>query len=119
MVLTAKRRHGWVTLAAFLIALALPFVAERHLLTEDDPDCSGPRFTGHTRIQFEPVVPADHGTHCPFCHWQRSVGGSSPSASGIATAWQRAGDPPRIGSAAPHAGPSLTARASRAPPAIV
>jgi len=69
---------GFVTLAAFVATLGLPFVAARHGLGADpDLGWGGVRIAvAHPLTQVEPVQPAVTDEHCAICHWARTFGSS-------------------------------------------
>lgn len=116
----ALRVRAWVALGAFVASLALPFLAAQHLTFDDDAACGVDTLsTGHLRTQFEAPQPAAPLGHCPLCHWLRAVSGARPGPEVHVNA--------RFDLVTTRIAPVLqghgtnvqTARASRAPPALL
>jgi hypothetical protein len=64
-------------LVSFSAAFGLGVLTPGHFGPEDDAACAQDAARSvHSRVQFESVHPTAAGAHCPFCHWQRLVGGS-------------------------------------------
>jgi hypothetical protein len=61
-----------------------------HFGPGDDAACGEISLTGgHPRLQIEAVKLAPPATHCPFCHWQRSVSGATvASAADLVTPFE-------------------------------
>jgi hypothetical protein len=116
----ASRFRALVALTAFVGSLALPFVSARHFLFDDDAACGQPSFaSAPSTAILDTATPASPSQHCPLCHFQRAVGGASPSSPIVATSWLTAS--PALAPAAPQSPRTsvVVERPSRAPPACV
>jgi hypothetical protein len=118
-VSAARRALAWVVLATFAATFGFGTTVPGHTGGDDDAACNPGASAAHPVSQIERVKPPSAPAHCPFCHWQRVVGGASLDA-GLSAA-QPLESVQRITSAAAGLVPSvsLTDRASRAPPAGV
>lgn len=83
MSLSLLRLRAWVALIAFSGTFGFGLLSLGHFGADDDAACGqpGPR-SGHSRAQFEVVKLASQATHCPFCHWQRTVSGARVALAG-------------------------------------
>jgi hypothetical protein len=62
----------------FTATFGFGVVTVGHFGPGDDAACGEITPTaGHSRLQVEAARPAPPATHCPFCHWQRSVSGAT------------------------------------------
>jgi hypothetical protein len=76
MASAARRALAWVVLATFAATFGFGAALPSHLSGDDDPACNPGTATGHNSSQFETVKASTSAAHCPFCHWQRVVGGA-------------------------------------------
>jgi len=83
MRVSLLRLRAWVALLTFSGTFGFGLLSQGHFGADDDSACGqpGPR-SGHSRVQFESVKPGSQATHCPFCHWQRTVSGGSVALAG-------------------------------------
>ena len=108
-----------MAIAAFVSSFVLPLAAAGHPVRADDAACN--LAAGQARdeeTQFRTPDAVSTPDHCPLCHFQRAVGGASPSrTAGIST--------PSVSSVAVSATEghahtlALGTRSSRAPPALL
>jgi hypothetical protein len=68
-----RRKVGWLTLAAFLASLVLPFASRDHFNGDDDVDCGSGALVLYTARSFSTPAPPPQNEHCALCHWQRTV----------------------------------------------
>ena len=115
---TLRWRVGWLTLAAFLASLILPFASRDHFDAADDVDCGSGALVlyGAVPTLSVPVAPAPT-EHCALCHWQRTVRTAATSPLIAVTRTEevvttRGFDSPRSVVVAPP-----DRKSSRAPPA--
>src|SRR4051794_30343236 len=102
MVSGVRRLFAWAALVAFATTFGLGASALGHSAGADDLLCEPGVASGHASPQIGIVKTTTVPTHCPFCHWQRVVGGASLAASmaGVAELHPAArvspGDPGRV-----------------------
>jgi len=116
----SSRFRALIAVTAFVGSLALPFVSARHFLFDDDAACGQPSFANAPSTAILDVAtPAAPPQHCPLCHFQRAVGGASPSPPIVASSWLSAG--PALVPVAPQSPRTsvVVERPSRAPPAVL
>ena len=120
MLVARRRLLAWCAILAFTGTFGLGAGMVGHSGPDDDAACFGSAPTdGHPRVQFETATAAPAPTHCPFCHWQRTVGGGSILSADLAVAQF---DPIDIVAAVTTRAIGSTAvdeRPSRAPPSIL
>jgi hypothetical protein len=76
MVCLFQRVSAWVALAAFSLTLGLATSTLGHVGPTDDAACDPGSGQGrHAQVQLESATPTTVPRHCPFCHWQRVMGG--------------------------------------------
>jgi len=74
MASSLQRLRAWIGLIAFSGTFGLGLLSPGHLGADDDTACGQTGFlNGHPSVQFETVKPTPEATHCPICHWQRTV----------------------------------------------
>jgi hypothetical protein len=74
-----RRASAWTALLGFVVAIGLGRMVVGHTGPDDDAACVPVAVAAghsHSTTQFEAPRNAP-ATHCPFCHWQRAVGGST------------------------------------------
>jgi hypothetical protein len=74
-----RRLCAWTALVTFSVAIGLGRMVVGHGGPDDDAACAPVAVApghSHSTTQFEAPQHAP-ATHCPFCHWQRAVGGAS------------------------------------------
>lgn len=114
-----KRVRAWVAIAAFVASFGLPMTAADHPMRADDAACNlsaGESAGAESRLQN--AAPNEAPDHCPLCHFQRAVGGASPSRAARIAASTDSSMTVLASFRRTHA-PVLGSRASRAPPALL
>jgi hypothetical protein len=104
---------------AFVGTFVMPMVSSQHRGLDDDAACGQPSFLiGHPVTQIESVIEGSPPEHCPFCHFQRAMGGASPSAA-TALAHPVIVAPAACSAARHVRSVAHDERPSRAPPSLV
>jgi hypothetical protein len=113
------RVRAWVAIAAFVSSFALPLAAADHAVRADDAACNlAADGNGGAETRLRTPAAASTQDHCPLCHFQRAVGGATPSRTTGLSA-------PSVSSVAVAAASrhahtlALGTRSSRAPPALL
>jgi len=76
------RLFAWSAIVAFVGTFGLGAVTIGHFGPDDDSACLQTDSTvGHHATQIEAPIAGHAPTHCPFCHWQRMVGGANTVSS--------------------------------------
>ena len=112
-----QRVRAWVAIAAFVASFGLPMAAADHRVA-DDAACNVAAVPGGAETRVQNAVPNEAPDHCPLCHFQRAVGGASPTrAARLSTSTDSSMTVP-ASFRRTHA-PVLGTRSSRAPPALL
>ena len=113
------RLRAWVAVAAFVSSFGLPLAASDHAVRADDAACNlTADGSGGSETQLRTPAAVSTPDHCPLCHFQRAVGGATPSRAARISAPSMSSV--AVASAARHAHTlALVTRSSRAPPALL
>ena len=84
-----RQFRAWIAIAAFVGGLALPWLGQSHEWFDDDAACGQTTYLGSNSptqltTATKAAVPL---SHCPYCHWQRAVGGATVSAIQTPLPW--------------------------------
>jgi len=84
---TFRRLLAWCALLAFTVTFGLGAGMLGHSGPDDDAACQPGLPTGaHAGVQVTAATETTPPTHCPFCHWQRTVGGGQVVVADLAVA---------------------------------
>ena len=109
------RFRACVTLCAFAATLVLPFSAS-HAWLNDDTACE-PAVSA-APLQVSAASTPAPVRHCPYCHWQRVVGGAAVASIHADLPWLDVVEPNDLAPVVPIESRSIQHGPSRAPPSL-